>query len=119
MRLAVVGEMESSVMDREARVRAENPVRFERLIRRHVDWTHEPFGLVGADGEQREAWGWEFLGDFAEMRAEAGVAAEINISVRRLDQPAAPECAVAIGERAAGEIHRDSFLLAGGSDGAG
>jgi hypothetical protein len=92
------------VVDRYAGLRTENSVRLQRLIRRHVHRAHEPFGAIRADGQEGETRRRKFFGEFVEVVAESGVAAEVDVSVRRFDQPTAPESAIAIPERVAGKM---------------
>ena len=92
-------------MDGDAGLGLQDLMGLEGLGGGHVDWAHEPFGAVSADGEEGETRGRKFAGDFFDVRAEAGVAAEVDVSVvRSFDEPAAPESAIAVGERAAGEM---------------
>ena len=67
---------------------------------------HKPLRAKNADGKQGKARRRMPARNLREMWAETGVAAEVDIAVRRFDQPTAPKRAIAIPRCAAGEMLR-------------
>jgi len=98
--LAVVGEVESAVVDGDAGGGAHFFVGADCVCGRDVYGAHEPLGAIGADGEEGEADFREALADGGEMRAVGGVSGEINCAGSAFDDVTAPESFVAVGEGA-------------------
>ena len=76
----------------------------DRILRRHMDGAHEPARLISADGKQGQARRTEALADGGEVRAERGVASEIDNSIGGLQDVSAPQSFVAIEKAATGKV---------------
>src|SRR4029077_8388510 len=61
------------------------------LVRVHVHAVHEPSRLVRADRQQTDSWSAEPFVDGPEVPPVRGVAGEVDLSIRRVDQKRSPE----------------------------
>src|SRR6266851_2287968 len=92
---AVVGKLECTMMDSNARMRTEYLVRSDRLRGIHVNRRHEPPWIVGADRQQRETRRTEPLANLPEMITESGVPGKISCVFLSLDHVSTPKSSVA------------------------
>jgi len=70
---AVVGQGEGSEVGRDGGLHSQNALCFNGLLGRHVHRAHEPFGLVCADREERQADRVVMGSDLREVRLACGV----------------------------------------------
>src|SRR2546423_12467327 len=87
---ALIRELKRSMMNRDARLGAENLVRSSRLLRGHVDGRHEPARFVSSDGQECEARRAESFPDLGEMIPKRSISREIHDSVMGFDHVPAP-----------------------------
>ncbi len=99
--LAVVGQAEGTVVDRDAGGGAYFFVGTDCIRGRDVHRTHEPLRAISADRDKGETNFREAFADGREVAAVRGVSCEINGARSAFDYIAAPESFIAVGEGAA------------------
>jgi hypothetical protein len=88
---ALVGQLETAIVNTDAQARLEIEMRAHGLLRIHVLVAHEPARFVGADREQREVHDTVALAQLLEMPPVAGVAGEVRLEAAVLNNEAAPQ----------------------------
>src|SRR6185369_8422681 len=102
-----IGELECTPMDRDHGARAEQPECVDGFFRIHVEITHEPARLIGADGEQRRIERPVARADRLEFRMKTGVPREVDAPAAGVtDGISAPQRVAPVAECTAAEMHR-------------
>jgi hypothetical protein len=93
---ALIRQLESSMVDRDAGLGAQYPVRSNGILGSHVHRRHEPAWLVRSDRQQREARRSEPFPNLGEVTSERGISREIYEPFTAFDHIPAPEGRVAV-----------------------
>ena len=93
---AIIRQLESPVVHRDASFCAENFVRSNGFFGSHVHRRHKPAWLICTDGQQCKLWRAKFFSNLGEMASETSVPCEVHNAFEIFNYVPAPQGLVTV-----------------------